>query len=386
MQRRSFLRGVVAASAGLGVGAPTRGWAAEAGPVVIEHPIQGAVLNRRHGTPVEGGLRIQVKGTAPPGLPVTVNGVIAGRDGERFAAEIVLRDPVADIAATSGGRRQSVRVRWDRHSFPRYRFSIDDNSFFLRDIAEKKYKSLFDSFYLAMLRDMHRKYGAKFVLNIYYTTADEFDLTKFPDRYKSEWIDNATWLSLSFHAHANDPPRPYQDAPPEQLIADWDKVAAEIRRFAGEATYSVPTVIHYAMVRPEALKPLASRGVRVLSGLFRRQGDGWDINYRLANEISEYLSQHDAWHDFESGITFSKVDLVANNTPVDRVAPTLEPLAADPNQAEIMDLFTHEQYFWPFYSRYVPDHAQRVETAIRWVTERGHKPVVFHEGFLGAPD
>jgi hypothetical protein len=48
-----------------------------------------------------------------------------------------------------------------------------------------------------------------------------------------------------------------------------------------------------------------------------------------------------------------------------------------------MDLFTHEQYFWPFYMNYVPDHPQRVETAIRWVTERGYKPVFFHEGFLG---
>jgi hypothetical protein len=276
-------------------------------------------------------------------------------------------------------------VRWDRQSFPRYRFSIDDNSFFLRDVAEKKYKSLFDCFYLAMLRNLNRKYGTKFVLNIYYTTADWFDLTKFPDKYKSEWTDNASWLSLSFHAHANDPPRPYQDAPPEQLLADLDKVATEIRRFAGEKTYSVPTVIHYAMLRPSALKPLASRGVRVLSGLFRRHGSGWDINYRLDNERSEYLSRHDVWHDFESGITFSKVDLVANNTPVERVAPTLAPLARDPNQAEIMDLFTHEQYFWPFYSRYLPDHAARAETAVRWVTEHGYKPVFFHEGFLGAP-
>ena len=67
------------------------------------------------------------------------------------------------------------------------------------------------------------------------------------------------------------------------------------------------------------------------------------------------------------------------------MVPTLEPLAADPNRAEIMDLFTHEQYFWPFYARYLPDHAQRLEAAIRWVTERDYKPVLFHEGFLGAP-
>jgi len=200
MQRRTFLKRALAAGAGLGLGASRRAWAAETGPVVVEHPIHGAVLNRRHGTPVEGGLKIRVTGTAPGGLPVTVNGESAGRDGERFAADVVLRDPVAEVVAVSGGNRQSIRVRWDRRSFPRYRFSIDDNSFFLRDVAQKKYQSLFDCFYLAMLRDLHRKYGTKFVLNIYFTTADGFDLTQFPDRYKGEWGDNAAWLSLSFHA------------------------------------------------------------------------------------------------------------------------------------------------------------------------------------------
>jgi hypothetical protein len=87
--------------------------------------------------------------------------------------------------------------------------------------------------------------------------------------------------------------------------------------------------------------------------------------------------------DFQSGIVFSKIDIVCNNTPIERVAPTLEPLSQHSDTAEIMDLFTHEQYFWPFYRNYVPDHAQRLDAAIRWVTEHGYKPVFFHEGFLG---
>jgi hypothetical protein len=95
------------------------------------------------------------------------------------------------------------------------------------------------------------------------------------------------------------------------------------------------------------------------------------------------MASHDAWKDFQSGLVFSMVDIVCNSVPVDRIAGVLEPLAKDPNTAEIMDLFTHEQYFWPFYFHHIPDHAKRIETAIRWVTERGYKPVFFHEGFLG---
>jgi len=355
--------------------------------MMIEEPFHGAVLNRRHGKGVSGGLQIRVAGKAPAGRRVTVNGTPAARQGEKFTADVVLRENETEIVAIAqdDAHREEHRVRvvWDRYSRPRYRFSIDDNGFFLRDVAQKGYRSLFDCFYLEMLRKLHREYGARFVLNIYYTTGDDFKLPQFPDRYKGQWEENADWLKLAFHAYANEPARPYQDAPPEKLIADFDQVAEQIVRFAGRRTYSPPTVIHWGMVRPSALKPLYERGVRALSGYFCRWEGKWDVNYRLDDVRSEYLSRHDALKDFPSGIVFSKVDIVCNSTPLAQVVPTLAPLAEDPQQAEIMDLFTHEQYFWPFYANYIPDHAQRLDAAIRWVTEHGYQPVFFHEGFLG---
>lgn len=389
LNRRQFVRTTAAGAAAV-LAAPSVACAHSAGLLSIEQPFHGAVLNQRHGVAADGGLKIAVTGTAPLRDRVTVNGSVAQRAGYAFRSEVVLRQKQTEIVAVSEGafgrHEHRVRVVWDRHSEPRYRFSIDDNSFFLRDIAQKKYPSLFDCFYLKMLRDLHTKYGARFVLNIYYTTEDGFELPQFPDRYKSEWADQADWLKLAFHAYANKPDRPYQYAPPRRLIADLDKVAEQIVRFAGEQTYSPPTVIHWGMVQPAALPLLAQRGVRVLSGYFRRGSAGWDVNYLLDDDRSEYLSRHDALMDFGSGIVFSRVDIVCNNTPRDRIVPTLAPLAKDPNTAEIMDLFTHEQYFWPFYSRYVPDHAQRLDTAIGWVTEHGYKPVFFHEGFLGGPE
>jgi hypothetical protein len=38
--------------------------------------------------------------------------------------------------------------------------------------------------------------------------------------------------------------------------------------------------------------------------------------------------------------------------------------------------------FWPF----LPDHFQRLDTAIRWATEHGYAPVFFHEGLLGGKE
>ncbi len=348
------------------------------------------MLNHRHGKQDENGLTIRVSGEAPPDDRVTVNGTPCRREGNRFDADVILRAKETDLVAVAegpNGRHENrVRVVWDRQSVPRYRFSIDDNSFFLRDVAQKNYKSLFDCSYLKMLRDLHQKYGVKFTVNIYYTTGEDFRLPQFPDRYKSEWRDNAHWMKLAFHAYADKPDRPYQDVPPEKLIADLDLVASEIHRFAGEESYAPPTVIHWGMTRHSAFAPLVSRGVRALSGYFRKGNDGYDVNYRWDEAVSEYLSRHDAWKDFESGIVFSRVDIVCNTVPLDHIVGTLEPLTKDPNTAEIMDLFTHEQYFWPFYVNYIPDHPQRCEAAIRWVTEQGYKPVFFHEGFLGGQE
>ncbi|HOJ62567.1 MAG TPA: hypothetical protein PK878_19995 [bacterium] len=389
MKRRNFLELGAAGIWGMTLG----GWmpkTAQADPEMwIAEPFHGAVLNRRHGKEADGALWIDVRGEAPLRDTVIVNGRPARREGRRFTATIPLRDMETDITAVAEGsqgrREHRVRVVWDRHSFPRYRFSIDDNSFFLRDIAQKQYASLFDCFYLNILRDLHAKYGARFVLNIYYTTGGDFSLPQFPDKYKGEWQDNAEWLRLAFHAHANLPDRPYQYASAEQLLHDLDQVAEQIHRFAGKSVYTPPTVIHWAMTQPGAFKALAGRGVRTLSGYFSRVPSGWDINYLLEDDRSDYLSRHDALKDFDSGIVFSRVDIICNSTPIERIIPTLEPLTRDPNTAEIMDLFTHEQYFWPFYSNYLPDHAQRLDTAIRWVTEQGYQPVFFHEGLLGAP-
>jgi hypothetical protein len=139
------------------------------------------------------------------------------------------------------------------------------------------------------------------------------------------------------------------------------------------------------MLPAAAFKPLYQRGVRVLSGYFRPTKDGWDINYCLDARRSEWLWHHDALKDFDSGLIFSRIDIVCNTVPLAKIEPTLREAVEDPNRAEILDIFTHEQYFWPFYKNYLPDHPQRLDAAIRFATERGYEPVFYHEGFLGIP-
>jgi hypothetical protein len=140
------------------------------------------------------------------------------------------------------------------------------------------------------------------------------------------------------------------------------------------------------MVTPEALPRLYERGVRALSGYFQPTSYGWDVHYQLDGARADYLWHNDCLKHWESGIVFSRVDIVVNNTPVERVPDVLGPLADDPGHAEVMDLLTHEQYFWDFFPAFIPDHPERLECAVRWVTDHGYRPVFLHEGLLGAPD
>lgn len=358
--------------------------------LTMDRPFHGAVLNRRHGRAVEGGLEIEVAGEAPAGSAVTVNGVGAIREGDGYRARVVLRDRETDIVAraeSSRGRMERrARVVWDRNSRPRYRFTIDDNIYFLRDVAQKGYASLFECPYLAGLRRIHRKWGTTFSLNCYFTTGSDFSLPQFPDRYKGEWAENAGWLKLAFHAWANDPSRPYEHASAEKVGQDYDRVAGEIVRFAGETAFSPATVIHFGALRRAAWPALAARGVRALSGYFTRLDGEYSVNYSMDDARSEYLSRHDALKDFESGIVFSKVDMVVNRTPMDEVEPALAAVAANPDTAEIMDLLSHEQYCWPWPPHHQADIWERMEAAARFCAMRGYEPVFLHEGFLGVEE
>ena len=386
--RRKFLR-AAASGAAAAILKPASGKDAPVSPVQIEEPFNGAILDRHHGRPCGSGLAVRVAGSAPESLRVVVNGTPARREGNRFFSEVTLSQKVTEIVARGSGTgaEDRVRVVWDRFSRPRYDFALDDNIFFLRDIAQKRYASLFDCFYLKLLRDWHRKYGTCFTANIYFASEDGFTLTAFPDRYMKEWKENAGWLKLAFHAYADRPNRPYQDAPAAKLLADYDRVAEQILRFAGPDTFATPTNLHWSMARPDALKALAQRGVRVLSGYFRPYNGRWDINYDLGAKRSEYLSRQDRLMDFDLGIIFIRDAIVCNENPVGQVATVLDPLTrSGTDQKETINLLTHEQYFWPFYSRHLPDHPQRAEAAIRWVNDHGYKPAFFRDGLLGGTE
>jgi hypothetical protein len=375
------------------------------GPFRFDQPFDGAIVHERMGKPIlgvvggSGGrqLQIQLTGTTPsPSGQVEIidvnhpqRRIPVRREGAKFFAESVLEDLKtefvvrwSDRSDPPGSPPQSARTRviWVKDSYRRYRFQVDDNSFFMRDIRQKDYKSLFDSPYLAMFRDFNRKYDAKVVLNLFYSTPEEdFNLSQLSGKYKSEWQDNSHWLKLAFHAYSEFPNHPFLVRTPEQLAGDIDLIEREIKRFAGEKVYTRTALLHWGTIRPQSLAVLIAKGWRTLSGsvwpLRDKPGSPNVQQYQAPEHALRHLDEHDAWYNFDNGLLFVKIDLCCNRVLLKDTLPALQQAYANPDTCEVMDLGTHEQYFWPFYKNYLPDHADRLDQAFRFVTGHGYKAI-----------
>ena len=382
---------------------------------------QGAVLNRHHGVEDEHGLAIKIEGMCDLASHVTVNDVPARRDGRRFFADVTLTQKINTITAKAltafGEFTQSIQVVWDKNSFRRCNFYIDDHSFFWTDLIKERPKRAFDHFYLGGLKKIHEEHGLKVVLNCFYRN-DHFggEMKDVPDVWKQEFIDNSDWLRLSFHAYSEFPDRPYVDATYDDFARDYDLVKSEIVRFAGEETFSVPNVIHWAQVSPGAAKALIDRGLKAISTTFRPRtmvtpsladraaGNkknniadnqlkaasaatlpfGFDDHFNAIEENS-YLGNHRVFYNPYIGVFFFCNWCCANLVPLDQLPQRFAAAdaAAKSCGSEVFSAVSHEQYEFPYYHNYLPDGMARLECAAKLMAESGCTPVFFSEGLLG---
>ncbi len=352
-------------------------------PVVITSPWDGDVLNRHDGDETDAGLVVEVAGIAPEGAEVQINGETAERDGERFRGEALLTAPESLIVAESEAGRDVIAVLYDRASYKRYRFSVDDNVLFLRDLAQEPPDSLFDHWYLSFWREMHERFGAKIHVNIYYQCPG-FILPDLPDIWREEWAANSDWLHLSFHALQNDPANICRNAPGRRVARDWILVQDEIERFATNSVTGDTTTVHWAEATLDGVEALYAMGIRKLIALpgFTAEGDV-KTSYHLDRAQVQHLRERDAWRDPATGMIFIACDEVVNSYSLDEVPRVLDRQAESPHTCEMIELLIHEQYFREELAIYQPDIKEKVIAALEWVSERGYEPCFWADGFLG---
>ena len=360
----------------------------------------GEILNHRCGKETSRFLEILLEGIADPEMSVTVNGKAVFRRDRYFSCPVFLTEKINRVTVNGhskfGDFQQTITLVWDKASFKRYAMRIDDNIFFLTDIARERPKSLFDHFYPAKLKKIHEKYGTKFILKCFFRNDhDPFEIKDFPDVYRSEFEDNSDWLRLAFHAFSEFPDRPYQLATAEKLAHDYDLTAREIIRFAGEKTFTPPTNVHWAMLPPRLFHVLKERGLKILtSGGFMSNRiivngqeasiDGiCDIGFFYEQDVARHMLAERCYYDPDCGIFLSRTFFCCNIDTQEEIVEKITRENAETRKCEMMEVVSHEQYAFPYYSKYLPDAFERIEAACRTLTELEYRPVYFNDGIFG---
>ena len=298
-----------------------------------------------------------------------------------------------------------------------YYYFADDHIWFLRDIANKNYKSLFESPYLGFYKYLYEKYGNKVQINCFYETdefykSDYFNLSLMPDKYKDEWIANSNWLRLAFHARKEFPDYPYINASYVQVYNDYTTIRDELIRFAGEETFSNDIVVHWTPMSRNGCRALKDCGVRMMhyttGSLIPRNKEADSLSPAHLERINQnrapethcvfcddhgfampagynYLDKETSnsirdactgYFDPESGLIFKFMfNVILNSHTPDINAAKTRALAGK----EFFGLGTHEQYFFPFYSNYESDYKERMEAGVREAAALHASPVFLNE-------
>src|ERR1700761_4569120 len=311
----------------------------------IVFPIGGDMLHARDGVVTGKGLIAKVVVNAAAGSVISVGGIKATGNGQRFVAEVLLDQYENSITVTdeATGEEKQIRVYWLPRFAGGYRLSIDDNIWFLRDIHrhEDIYNSIFDNPYLAFLRSLHVAYGTKVHLNLFYET-DGFNLSQLSDKYAAEWKAQASWWRLSFQALGEFPDKPYQHAGFEQVKRDGELVMKEIRRFAGPELMGPVTTLHWGESTVEGARALRALGYRGLLGYFNVDDDLPAVSFYLDVEQRRHIKKRFVWKDNAEDLAFVRTSIVIDKTDLVNIKPHLDGHRANGGLPPYVDLLVHE--------------------------------------------
>ena len=297
-------------------------------------PINGDVLfETADGELCDGFLYTKVFVKGESGRTLLINGVNAEEtETGVYCARVGLDTYRNTIEAkcVETGEMVKMVVFWFRGGYKTYRVGVDDVIWCFENIYnhQDEYESIFDDPFLALYRDLHNQYGCHVHMHVYYETVDKkFNLSMFPDKYKSEFQANSNWLRFTFHSRCDFPDSPYKNASYEQVVSEGRMVERELVRFAGAEVMDNVTSQHWADSGIYGTRGFRALGFKVLDGYFWFDNEGNPrIAYYLNKEQTAHAHSRDFWVDTDEDIIFVKDDIVLNEYTPDEIDAYLDEL------------------------------------------------------------
>ena len=135
--RRNFVKTASVAGAGLATVGPIP-FNSNDNNIRFISPIDGDMLCEYDGKVENGSLFTTVRIAAPYGSNIMINGAEAKFADKLFFSEVHLKDykNVIEVEDVKSGEKQSITVFWLKNFTNKYRLSLDDNIWFLKDISD----------------------------------------------------------------------------------------------------------------------------------------------------------------------------------------------------------------------------------------------------------
>ncbi|MBR6244781.1 hypothetical protein IKR20_04335 [bacterium] len=216
---------------------------------------------------------------------------------------------------------------------PCFHLSIDDSIGFLEDLTKNKarYKSAFDQPFLALLKELHDKFGSKITLYFFYQT-NGFSLADATAEYAKEFKANSDWLKFGFHAVSADF---FEKFDADIELEFYKKTIAELTRISSSANISYFLRLDRFIANEKAIEKLSKNG---LLGLFIAEQRQKRINDALSDEELTVCYKND-WFVDKYGVKYTPTDVrIEIIESDDQFYENFCRVASQPQQV----IFTHE--------------------------------------------
>ncbi len=179
--------------------------------------------------------------------------------------------------------------------------SFDDVNYCIKNLIDNTYITLFEEPFLAWLKGLHNKYGAKFSLYLYNIS----DLARVPTTYKQEFFNNSDWLKLGLHSNTSS--STYESSTPSSASTDWNTFVNQVVRFTGSTNIidRVPRLNYFAGNK-DCLVAMRDCDCGALGFL---SADDSRSPYFIDDTRKTYLQTHNNIIDLETGLIFYHTDM-----------------------------------------------------------------------------
>lgn len=292
-------------------------------------------------------------------------------------------------------------------------FYIDDVIWLMRDLTRERPDSVFDNFFMKILKELHEKYGLKVQLNLFYRTDfyygnDEFTLAEMTDAYKKEWEENADWIRFGFHSKQEFPDYPYINASYEDVLENYTAIRDAVYRFASPKNWGTTVNPHWRPMSKDGCRALVDCGVKFIcattgkkteysgdpsslpyghaqrllqnkkpeTATFIRQSKNLAIlhslcgyNHLTEDQLENTLHNLDYYVDTQMGINIKTflVGPLVDQSKLEDIESEMESYA----DYTFVGWATHEQYFHKDYFGYQSDIQEKLDIACRVLQRHG---------------